>query len=216
MSFPIGAGLTTPDDCRAIAGSERVFAINKIVNQVSIIDVPDKIYQERRIVAASENSENRILLSPVAMGKADNGSWSEEIVDQFFAEILVSECIFWIRNIGEGIDPICIGPYSRYNRRWLREYSTFHNMPSVGFTSAESEVSLISNIDCDYTIIVGSSARIERFDAMCGGKQALCGDLLAGLKANNDHYGEKNPFAFMSIYFPHLAGCGLPPTESWN
>lgn len=216
MSFPIGAGLTTPDDCRAIAGSEKVFCINKIVNQVSIIDAPDKIYQERQIVAASENYENRILLSPVAMGKSDNNSWSEEIVDQFFEELLESECIFWIRNAGSGFDPICIGPYSRYNRRWLREHSILHNMPTVGFTSADTKLSLISDIDCDYTIIVGSNAQIERFDAISGGKQALCGDLLARLRANNDHYGEKNPFAFMSIYFPDLAGCGLPPTENWN
>lgn len=207
MSYSIEAGLTIPGDCREISNGDKMPLKIKIKKQISIINMPDKISNYRQIEIAKKNLINRILLSPVAMDRLDNSSWNEDIVDRFFYKTINDECIFWIRQKKEDFNPICIGPYSNNNRRWLGKYSILHNMPAVGFTSADAQVSLISDIDCDYTIIVGSNERIKQFDEMCGGKQALCSDLLAGLKANDDHYGDKNPFAFMSIYFPSLAGC---------
>jgi hypothetical protein len=68
-------------------------------------------------------------------------------------------------------------------------------------------LSLMADLDSEFTLVYGGEAAIAAFEVAFGGKQQVCDDLLSYLYRRKVDFGNGNIYGFLRTYLPGIAGC---------
>jgi hypothetical protein len=199
------------DGIRELTEAERRFASDALAYQTSRAHMGDKLVPDRTLLAPKGSVTARILESVFGLEGARHGRWSEEDFDNFFEKYLVGGCYLWIEpfdSFERKPEILFWAPYSPARRDWLYVYASECGMRPCGMTRVDGRLSLLANLDCDFTYVFGDRDLIEEFDLAFGGRDSICKDLWSFLRANlGDDFDQNDAYRFMKDYLPKIAGC---------
>ncbi|XFE85518.1 hypothetical protein ACEP9W_14430 [Ensifer aridi] len=72
-------------------------------------------------------------------------------------------------------------------------------------TRRDGRLSLLSNLDCDFTFVFGETDLVASFDSAFGGRERICIEFADFLKSTSVDLGEGDIYAFMRTYLPKIA-----------
>ncbi|MCA1368867.1 hypothetical protein I6F15_15875 [Bradyrhizobium sp. BRP14] len=196
-----------PDGMRELLPTEQDLVRDMLENRVCLTDMGDNLMPDRKLLAPKAGVPTRLLEGTLGIEGPRFGSWTEESFDAFFEEHFACGCYLWIQPHKAGPEPVSFAPYSPLRRDWLYVYASEAGMRPCGMTRGDGRLSLLSNLDCDFTFVFGEPDLVASFDSAFGGKERICIEFAEFLKSTSVDLGEGDIYAFMRIYLPRIGGC---------
>ncbi|WP_139812993.1 hypothetical protein [Ensifer aridi] len=196
-----------PDGVRELPRDEQDLVRDMLEKQVCSTDMGDNLMPDRKLLAPRAGVPTRLLEGALGIEGARFGSWTEKSFDAFFEEHLAGGCYLWVQPYKSGPEPVSFAPYSRLRRDWLYVYATEAGMRPCGMTRRDGRLSLLSNLDCDFTFVFGETDLVASFDSAFGGRERICIEFADFLKSTSVDLGEGDIYAFMRTYLPRIGGC---------
>ncbi len=119
---------------------------------------------------------SRVFPGRLATNKIEREDSEQCLIDVFLADNLDKmDCVFWVDNGFLIPKPVFVGPFSPAIRRnFHNEYSHYYEM---GIVSLDSQFSLFSTYDFDFSIVTCVSDHANQLDELFGGHEKICSDM---------------------------------------
>lgn len=197
-----------PDGMRHLDEIEKSSLIQLLRDQLVPTPMGDALVPDRTLYATRDGVVARALEGTLGIQGASYGSWTEKVFDDFFEKSFTGGCYYWFLPTSDGqFEPLFWAPYSAKRRDYIYVYASDWGKRPCGMVSMDGQLSLMSDLDSEFTLVFGSQDRIATFDNAFGGKAQICKDLSSFLAQNEVDFGQGNIYAFMQKYLPKIGGC---------
>lgn len=196
------------DGMRSLRPEEIAAPRRLLKSRIGLRSMGDVTSPDRKLLTPMEGIATRLLEGTLGIEGAQFGSWSEAHFDRFFQQHLGSGCYLWIDADGTGPEPLFLAPYSAPRRDWLYVSALEAGMRPCGITREDGRLSVMANLDCDFTFVFGEAELMAKFDSAFGGIDRICAEFNAFLTSKAVDFGAGDIYGFMKTCLPAIGGCG--------
>jgi hypothetical protein len=195
------------DGMRELSEHENSLLLQSLERKLVPAPMGDSLVPDRVLHVTRPEVSTRVLEGSLGIEGATYGEWTEKVFDNFFASSFAEGGYYWILPTPDGpFKPLFWAPYSAARRDYLYVYASDWGMRPCGITSIDGAVSLMADLDSEFTLVYGTAAAIAAFDVAFGGKQQVCDDLLSYLDRRKVDFGNGDIYGFLRIYLPGIGG----------